>query len=360
VTSEKGRQALLVLEDGYSQEGIAYNLAREVHGEVVFTTSMTGYQEVVTDPSYAGQIVTFTYPLVGNYGVSVEETEAEGPRCNAIIVREFTEGTWGGRQTFGDYLRKSGIPVLEGVDTRALTRHIRTLGAMKGAIGLETTEARLYEQVRAAPGLSDVDWVSRVTTKTARTYGNGEIPVALVDYGVKMSIIRHLIRAGFKVAVYPSDVPAEEILGSGVKGVVLSNGPGDPAILEHQVTQVRRLMGEIPLFGICLGHQVIGLALGGKTYKMKFGHRGANHPVLDVRTKRVTITTQNHGFAIDPESLAGSGLEVTQVAVNDGTVEGIRHRDLPVYAVQYHPEGAPGPRDSISLFDEFCRLLSEG
>jgi carbamoyl-phosphate synthase small subunit len=358
VTSKEGKKALLVLEDGYCQEGVAYHLTGEVHGEVVFTTSMTGYQEVVTDPSYAGQIVTFTYPLVGNYGVSAEETEAEGPRCHAIIVREFTEGSWGGRETFGSYLERWGVPVMAGVDTRALTRHIRTLGAMKGAIGVEITEKELYEKVRAEPGLSEVDWVSRVTSRTRRTIGDEGIPVALVDYGVKMSIVRNLVRAGLKVMVYPADVKAEEIVASGAKGVVLSNGPGDPAILTSQVAEVRNLIGELPIFGICLGHQIIGLALGARTYKMKFGHRGANHPVLELSTKRVTITTQNHGFAIDGESLKGTGLEVTQVAVNDETIEGIRHRELPVFAVQYHPEGAPGPRDSVSLFDEFCRFLS--
>ncbi|MHA2620467.1 MAG: glutamine-hydrolyzing carbamoyl-phosphate synthase small subunit [bacterium JZ-2024 1] len=355
---ENGKPGLLVLEDGYSQEGLVYNLEGEVFGEVVFTTSMTGYQEVVTDPSYAGQIVTFTYPLVGNYGVCPAESEADTPKCHAIVVRQFTEGTREDRDTFGMYLKRSGIPVMEGVDTRALTRHIRTLGAMKGGIGVMTDERSLYEKVRCAPGLSEVDWVEKVTTQEVRTYGEGNIPVALIDYGVKASIIRNLVGAGCKVTIYPSSTPASVILKSGAKGVVLSNGPGDPAILEEEVGEVRKLIGEIPIFGICLGHQIIGLALGAKTYKMKFGHRGANHPVLDLKTKRVTITTQNHGFAIDAQSLEGTGLEVTQIAINDHTVEGIRHRDLPVYAVQYHPEGSPGPRDSLSLFDEFRRVIS--
>lgn len=356
--ANSGKRALLVLEDGYSQEGVAHNLDNEVFGEVVFTTSMTGYQEVVTDPSYAGQIVAFTYPLIGNYGVSSSETEAEGPRCVAIIVRELTEGSWGERETFGHYLARYQVPVLEGVDTRALTRHIRTLGAMRGGIGVGTSEDALYEKVRATARISEVDWVRKVTTRERQTYGDSGIPVAVVDYGVKASIIRNLVRAGMQVTLYPSDVSAKEILQSGARGVVLSNGPGDPAILEFQIGEVRKLIGEIPIFGICLGHQIIALALGGKTYKMKFGHRGANHPVLDLRTKKVTITTQNHGFAVDPRSLEGTGLEVTQIAINDNTVEGIRHSDLPVYAVQYHPEGSPGPWDSVPLFDEFRRLLA--
>ena len=358
-TASEGRAAVLVLEDGFALHGLAHFLEGEVFGEVVFTTAMTGYQEVVTDPSFAGQIVVFTYPLIGNYGVHPEEAESARPQCQAIIVREFTDETWGGRHRFSAYLREHGIPVLEKVDTRALTRHIRTLGAMRGGISTRMNEQELYEAVRQQPGISDVDWVLRVTRREVQWLGDGVLKVAVLDYGVKRSIVRYLLEQGFRVGLYPAKTPVEEILRAGVHGVVLSNGPGDPAILHYAQEQARQLVGKVPVFGICLGHQILALALGGKTYKMKFGHRGANHPVIHLKTQRVRITTQNHGFAVDPDSLKGTGLEVTEIALNDGTVEGMAHRELPVWSVQYHPEGAPGPLDSVSMFQDFLRVVLE-
>jgi carbamoyl-phosphate synthase small subunit len=338
-------------------------------GEVVFNTSMTGYQEILTDPSYRGQIVALTVSEVGNYGVNDEDSQSGRIQVEGLIIRSLTAApsNWRARKGLVEYLRESGIPALTDLDTRALTRHIRSRGAMKGILsGNGESIETLAGKARSAPGLEEIDLVGRVTCPASYSFTGdagpggppspGRIPIIAYDLGIKRNILRRLHGSGFDVTVVPAETPAETALASGARGVFLSNGPGDPAAATRVIESVRGLVGRLPLFGICLGHQILGLALGARTFKLKFGHRGGNQPVKDLASGRVLITAQNHGYAVDPDRLP-PGLEVTQINLNDGTVEGIRHREMPLVAVQYHPEASPGPHDSFALFDSFRDLV---
>ncbi len=358
--------ARLILEDGSVYEGQSFGSTATSIGEVVFNTSLTGYQEIATDPSYRFQIVIMTYPHIGNYGVEQLVDQSAGPQVAGFVVRDVIEEPSNARseQTLGEYFDRTKIAAISGVDTRALTRKIRNEGAMRGMI---TTEERsldeLMAQIRQAPSMSGLDLVTHVSTP--RSYSFEENPatsrrrVAMVDFGVKRDILRQLAQHGCDVTVYPARTPAEEILAQRFDGLMLSNGPGDPEPVTYAQENIRKLIGKLPIFGICLGHQLLGLALGGRTYKLKFGHRGGNHPVKDLRTGRVEITAQNHGFAVDPESLAEKDVEFTHINLNDQTLEGFRHRREPVLAVQYHPEAAPGPHDSFYLFTDFMKMIDE-
>jgi carbamoyl-phosphate synthase small subunit len=347
-------------------------------GEIVFHTALTGYQEILTDPSYRGQIVVMTYPHIGNYGVTHEDEEAGRAWVEGFVVREHTRlpSNFRSAGSLGDYLRERGIPAIDGLDTRRLTRHVRTQGALRAMITTDETagEPELVERVRSSPSTSDVDHVKAVTC--ARPYHwtrgyespfaplveppSGErIRLVAVDYGAKRNILRSLVVCGFDVHVVPATATAAEIRALSPEALFLSNGPGDPALLGYAVETVADLVADIPTFGICLGHQILSQVFGGKTFKLKFGHHGANHPVMDLATRRVEITSQNHSFAVDPESLPSGDLEVTHVNLNDRTVEGFAHKRLPVHAVQYHPEAAPGPHDALYLFAQFRRRVLE-
>jgi carbamoyl-phosphate synthase small subunit len=359
--------AYLALEDGSLFPGVSFGAELEAAGEVVFTTSMTGYQEVVTDPSFAGQIVTMTCPHIGNVGVNPEDMESGAPALRGLLVREYCDlpSNWRSRGSLADFLRQRGIPALTGVDTRALTRRLRSRGVMRGILsapGAETTA--LIQRARVAPDLSAADWVAQVTTPTPLVTGPEAGPrVALLDCGAKANIAGSLVARGCRVTLLPAAASLDDILALHPAGVCLSNGPGDPAAVSYIIRTVRQL-GALPadrmpaVFGICLGHQLLALALGGKTYKLGFGHRGCNHPVKDLASGRVHITSQNHGYAVDAASLPGTGLVVTHTSLNDGSVEGLRHQSLPIFSVQYHPEASPGPHDSLSLFDRFVDSLS--
>jgi carbamoyl-phosphate synthase small subunit len=378
-------RALLVLEDGRYFEGESFGATGTRVGEICFNTAMTGYQEVLTDPSYRGQIVAMTYPLIGNYGINSLDDESREPHVRGFVIEELSEipSNWRSEMSLDEYLRQWNIPGMQGVDTRALTRHLRTRGAMKACL---TTEAMPTEDAvkRAVEGegVIGMDYVREVSTPELYQWdpndelskpwtiqnGNGEpaqpaLPpirfrVAAYDYGIKRNILRLLRQKGFGVTVVPAATPAEEVLATNPDGIFLSNGPGDPAALPYAHEVVRDLMGKKPIFGICLGHQILGFAFGGSTFKLKFGHRGANQPVKDLRRGKVAITAQNHGFAVDPKSLP-SEVEVTHVNLNDGTVEGMRHTDLPIFSVQYHPEAAPGPHDASYFFDQFAELIDK-
>ena len=366
--------ALLALADGRVFRGDACGAAGETAGEVVFNTSMTGYQEILTDPSYRGQIVCMTYPLIGNYGVNPEDVESRRPWVNGLVVKEacMYPSSWRGRARLDDYMREHGIVGIQGIDTRALTRHLRDHGAQEGIIStVEPDSERLVERARARPGLIGRDLVSEVTVTAPHPWREGawelgrgytEPPtpsfrVVAYDSGIKQSILRQLAALGCAVEVVPAETPAAAVLARTPDGVFLSNGPGDPAGVPYLVESVRELIGRVPIFGICLGNQILGLAFGGTTYKLPFGHHGANHPVRDLLTGRVEITAQNHGFAVDPKSVARFGLDETHVNLNDGTSEGMRHRELPIFSVQYHPEASPGPHDAHYLFHRFIELL---
>jgi carbamoyl-phosphate synthase small subunit len=369
--------ALLALADGRVFRGDACGAGGEASGEVVFNTAMTGYQEILTDPSYRGQMVCMTYPLIGNYGISPEDVESRRPWVDGFIVKEMCgyPSNWRGRMRLEDYLREHGIVAIQGIDTRALTRHLRDHGAQEGIISTVEADAdRLVERARALPGLVGRDLVSEVsvaephgwdqgTWDLARGYTAAPEPrfrVVAFDSGIKQNILRQLSSLGCGVTVVPARTPAEAVLEMRPHGVFLSNGPGDPEAVPYLVESVRGLVGRTPIFGICLGNQILGLALGGRTYKLKFGHHGANHPVRDLATGRVEITAQNHGFSVDPASVAKLGLDETHVNLNDGTSEGMRHRELPVFSVQYHPEASPGPHDAHYLFHRFIDLMSGG
>ncbi|MHA2609935.1 MAG: glutamine-hydrolyzing carbamoyl-phosphate synthase small subunit [bacterium JZ-2024 1] len=351
-------KAVVMLEDGFTLEGKMVEWEGTVTGEVVFTTNMTGYVEVSTDPSYAGQIVTYTYPYIGNYGVG-EELEWSKPAVRGLIIRQLTAGTLPQRGLFFDFLRQYNIPVLTEVDTRALTRHLRNTGVMKGALSTEFSGEKLLSIIRNAPGISDEDLVLSVSRKEWQTLSTGNPKVVVIDYGCKKSILNYLITTGAGVTVVPANTPAESILELQPDGVVLSNGPGDPKVISYAIDTVKNLKGKVPIFGICLGHQILALALGGDTYKLKFGHRGGNHPVKDLIREKVFITTQNHGFSVDEKSLEKTGFVVTQKSLNDDTVEGMKHREYPIISVQYHPEGSPGPLDTVYLFEEFIQSLKK-
>jgi len=378
-------KALLALEDGRCFEGTSFGAPGEAAGEVCFNTSMTGYQEILTDPSYAGQIIAMTYPLVGNYGVNSEDFESKGPFCEGFIVRECSTvaSNWRAEGTLDEYLADYGVVGIAGIDTRALTRHIRSAGAMRGVLSsVDLDPASLVEKAKAAPGLVGRDLVDGVCTKDPYEWEAGpgsarrsdaRLRVVAYDFGIKRNILRLLSQAGCDVQVVPARTGAEEVLALDPDGVFLSNGPGDPEPISYAVEAIRGLLGKKPVFGICLGHQLLGLALGAKTYKLKFGHRGANHPVMDLSTGRVEITSQNHGFAVDFESLgqasdSGGGPEVREteafgdvtlshVNLNDRTAEGLDCRGVPAFSVQYHPESSPGPHDSRYLFARFIEMM---
>jgi carbamoyl-phosphate synthase small subunit len=369
--------ALLALEDGTVFEGRSFGAPVERSGEVVFNTAITGYQEIFTDPSYSGQIVVLTNPQIGNYGTAVADNEATRPYIEGLAVREFSRVTsnWRSDEEARDFLSGAAIPVISDLDTRALVRHLRSRGVMRGVLSaVEKDPQKLVEKARSIPSMAGLDLASRVSTPERYEWRQSVEPcspsevvspgadprfhVVAYDFGIKRNILRRLVHSGCNVTVVPALTSAEDVLALKPDGVFLSNGPGDPEPLHTQIDNVRRLIGKTPIFGICLGHQILGLALGGKTYKLKFGHRGANHPVINNLTGRVEITSHNHGFAVDPDSLSTNDVDVTHLNLNDQTLEGFRHRREPVFCVQYHPEAAPGPHDSHYLFDDFTTLMA--
>lgn len=356
-------KALLALEDGRIFTGEAFGAPGERFGEVVFNTGMTGYQEVLTDPSYRGQIVAMTYPLIGNYGVNSDDTESRAIHLEGFLVGELCERPSNHRseKDLDSYLKEQGIPGIQGIDTRALTRHIREAGAMRAGVStLDTDRGSLVAKVRRSPGLVGRDLAIEVTCPAPyEVPRQGGLRVVLLDFGAKESILRELHRVGCHVLVVPAGTTAEDVLSLRPHGVLLSNGPGDPAAVRYAVETIRRLIGEewLPIFGICLGHQLLGQALGGTTYKLKFGHHGSNHPVKDLRTGRIHITVQNHGFCVDIDSLDTEAIEITHMNLNDNTLEGMRHRELPLFSVQFHPEAGPGPHDARYLFQDFVKMM---
>jgi len=387
--------ALLVLEDGRVFRGRRFGAPVDAEGEVVFNTSMTGYQEILGDPSYAGQLVVMTYPMIGNYGIAPEDFESRKTFLTALIVKEPSRipSNWRSHKPLGEYLEANGVPGLYGFDTRSLVRHLRTVGALRGVIGdASVGEAALLARARAVPSMAGCELASGVSEDhkydwsvaspdldsklppkpaveavsagpmilgTARpTNGQGHFRVVCMDYGIKWNILRRLVDVGCDVTVVPANTTAKDVLSLAPDGVVLSNGPGDPEPMGYAVRELQALIGKVPVFGICLGHQLLGLAAGGRTYKLKFGHRGGNHPVMDLTTRKVEITSHNHGFAVDPDSLPDT-VEKTHIDLNDQTLEGLRLKNAPAFSVQYHPEAAPGPHDAHYLFARFARMMQE-
>ena len=358
-------KAILALEDGTIFTGRAFAGKGEVLGEVVFNTGMTGYQEILTDPSYCGQLVTMTYPLIGNYGVNEEDVESSRIQAGALIVKECEPipSNWRSQRSLAAYLDAQGVIGLEGIDTRALTRHIRVAGAMKGIISTgDLDPVSLVAKAKASPSLVGRDLVAGVTCTAVhpwKTPENAAYHVVAFDFGVKYNILDCAARVGCRITVVPATTTAEEVRKLNPDGILLSNGPGDPEPVTYAVKTIRALVEEYPIFGICLGQQLLGLAFGGKTYKLKFGHRGSNHPVKHLVTGRVEITAQNHGFCVDIDSIQNQEIDVTHINLNDQTLEGIRHRHLPVFSVQYHPEAAPGPHDASYLFNQFIEDMKK-
>ena len=360
--------ARLILEDGTVYEGESFGSTETSIGEVVFNTSLTGYQEIATDPSYRFQIVVMTYPHIGNYGVERAVAQSAKPQVAGFVVRDAIAepSSAHAEMSIGEYFAGNRIAAIAGLDTRSLTKKIRNEGAMRGMITIETRPVdELLAEVRRAPSMAGLDLVNRVSTESKYAFAaeGGGAPlkhrVAVYDYGVKRDILRQLTGQCCEVTVFPATTPASEILAQKFDGVLLSNGPGDPEPVTYAQTNIRALIGKLPIFGICLGHQLLGISLGGRTYKLKFGHRGGNHPVKDLRSGRVEITAQNHGFSVDPDSLRDRDVEFTHINLNDQTLEGFRHRSEPVVAVQYHPEAAPGPHDSFYLFNDFVKMMDE-
>jgi carbamoyl-phosphate synthase small subunit len=386
------KRAILALADGRCFEGCSFGAEGEAAGEVVFNTSMTGYQEILTDPSYEGQLVAMTYPQIGNVGVNPEDVESHRPYVKGFIVKEYTAApsNWRATQALHEYMQEHGIIGIEGIDTRSLVRHLRDCGAQAGVI---TTLAQSADDAigsaTAAPGLEGRDLVRNVTcaqpyewneglwllgegyrkrkpdsrgqrkgSRKADPFASPSYSVVAYDFGVKFNILRNLAEVGCRIQVVPAHMPAKDVLALNPDGIFLSNGPGDPDAVPYARENVSKLIGKKPIFGICLGHQILGLALGGKTYKLKFGHHGGNQPVIDLTTRKVEITSQNHGFAVDADSLKGA-VEVTHLNLNDNTVEGLMHRELPIYSVQYHPESSPGPHDANYLFKRFIELMDQ-
>jgi len=378
-------QAILALEDGRIFKGQGYGHPGECSGEVVFNTSLTGYQEIATDPSYAGQIVVLTNPQIGNYGTNQADNEAAKPYIEGLIVREFSavSSNWRSEQVTDEYMERYAVPVLAEIDTRALVRHLRTHGVMRGVISTaETDTDKLVARARSIRKMDGTDLARVVSTKSAYGFnaedsrnqtGDPLLPgafdqesearhrlhVVAYDFGIKQNILRMLTREGCNVTVVPAETTAADVLVLKPDGVFLSNGPGDPEPVDYAVKAIRDMMGRVPVFGICLGHQLCGLALGGKTYKLKFGHHGGNHPVRNNVTGKVEITAHNHNFAVDPDSVNANDVELTHVDLNDQTLEGLRHKTLPLFSVQYHPEAAPGPHDSHYLFRDFRKMMEE-
>jgi carbamoyl-phosphate synthase small subunit len=378
--------AILALEDGSVFQGRGFGARAQSCGEVCFNTSMTGYQEILTDPSYKGQIVTMTYPLIGNYGINPMDVESWQPHVAGFVIRELSPvvSNWRSRSTLSEYLEKNGIPGIQGIDTRALTKKLRVRGALNGFISTEDiSPEEAVEKAKKWPGLGATDYVKVVTHKEAFLWDEkdslsgsfelprganspalaplppADIPIVAYDYGMKYNILRRLRQHGFKVQVVPATTPAAEALKYKPAGIFLSNGPGDPAVLDYAVQAASDLVKSgIPIFGICLGHQILGQAMGGKTFKLKFGHRGANQPVKNLATGLVEITSQNHGYAVDPKSMP-SDVEIDRVNLNDQTVEGMHHKTKPVFCVQYHPEASPGPHDSTPLFGQFREMIKK-
>jgi len=378
-------QAILALEDGRIFRGKGFGAPVERVGEVVFNTALTGYQEIFTDPSYAGQIVVLTNPQIGNYGTTPNDDESTKPYIEGLVVREFSpvSSNWRSTQVTDEYLEKNNVPVIADVDTRAIVRHLRANGVMRGVIATLEKDAvvdtdALVAKARSIPKMDGTDLASKVTTKQTYEWsaaternetgdkflpaaidGGREMHVVAYDFGIKQNILRMLARENCRVTVVPATTPASEVLALNPDGVFFSNGPGDPEPLEYAQKNVQDLAGKTPMFGICLGHQIFGLALGGKTYKLKFGHHGANHPIKNLETGKVEITSQNHNFAVDPESLDKHKVAITHVNLNDQTVAGLKHKEHPMFSVQYHPEASPGPHDSHYLFKDFRKLMEE-
>jgi len=382
-------KAILALADGKSFTGLGFGAEGEAIGEVVFNTSMTGYQEILTDPSYEGQLVAMTYPQIGNVGVNLEDVESRRPFTRGFIVKDYSAApsNWRASQPLHEYMQANGIVGIYGIDTRALVRHLRDHGAQDGIIATSAASAEeLAAKAKASPGLVGRDLVKNVTCHEPYDWNEGmwrpvggykrrdgssaakrsrkgsftapKYFVVAYDYGIKYNILRNLAEEGCQVRVVPASMPASEVLALHPDGIFLSNGPGDPDAVPYAKENVQQLIGKKPIFGICLGHQILGLALGGKTYKLKFGHHGGNQPVMDLTTRKVEITAQNHGFAVDAESLSGAA-QLTHVNLNDNTVEGLAHRELPIFSVQYHPESSPGPHDANYLFKRFTDLMAQ-
>jgi carbamoyl-phosphate synthase small subunit len=376
--------AILALEDGRVFRGEGYGHPGECQGEVVFNTSLTGYQEIATDPSYAGQIVVLTNPQIGNYGTNQADNESAKPYIEGLIVREFSAigSNWRSEQVTDEYMERYAVPVLAEIDTRALVRHLRTNGVMRGVISTETSDIdALIQKARRIRKMDGTDLAKVVSTKSVYTFDSEDIRnqsgdfllptgrvqdagvrkhhVVAYDFGIKQNILRMLTREGCNVTVVPAETTAADVMAMKPDGVFLSNGPGDPEPVEYAVKAIRDMLGRVPVFGICLGHQLCGLALGGKTYKLKFGHHGGNHPVRNNATGKVEITAHNHNFAVDPDSINANEVELTHVDLNDQTLEGLRHKTLPLFSVQYHPEAAPGPHDSHYLFSDFRKMMEE-